>query len=287
MAHPPDFERPRMRLFVRLFILSLCALPLPAVAETVLRDLPYGPSPLQSLDVYLPDRTGNAPVLVMVHGGGWSAGDKSNDPVWRQKAAHWVGSGAVFVSLNYRLVPEVAPLEQARDVARALAHVQLAAPEWGGNPDRLVLMGHSAGAHLVALLAADPTLAADEGAAPWLGTIAVDSVAFDVESLMKRTPSRLLAQAFGTDNSLWPLASPKARLKPGAGPILLICSQIRAAACPAAERFASEVTANQGDARVLPQPLNHRALNEGLGAPGLYTDTVEQFLSEIGFWGGL
>ena len=277
-----------MRLLLLLPLLLFAALPTRVGADpSVLRDLAYGDAPLQRMDVYLPQATGNAPVIVMVHGGGWAAGDKGNDQVWRQKAAHWTGSGAIFVSVNYRLVPEVDPLEQARDVARALAHVQLAAPGWGGNPDRLVVMGHSAGAHLVALLAVDPALTTQAGALPWLGTVVLDSVAFDVEARMHHSPSRLFTQAFGADPALWRATSPQALVQPGRGPFLLVCSELRRLSCPAASSFARTIEAQAGQARVLPQPLNHRAINAGLGAPGEYTRAVDQFLEQIGLWGGL
>ncbi len=68
------------------------------------------------------------------------------------------------------------------DVARALAAVQARAGEWGGDASRVVLMGHSAGAHLVALLSADPTRAAAEGAGPWRSAVVLDSAAIDSRS---------------------------------------------------------------------------------------------------------
>ena len=271
----------RRALFLCLALNLLAALPLRA--GELLRNIAYGPAQSQRLDVYLSAHRAEAPIIVMVHGGGWVAGDKRNAQVWRQKSAHWTGLGAIFVSVNYRLVPEVTPLDQVADVARAVAMVRAQAAVWGGNPDRIVLMGHSAGAHLVALLAADPARA---GLAPWLGTVALDSAAYDVEGLMRDRPSRLYTQAFRTDPALWRAASPLARLQDGVGPLLLVCSQVRRAACPAADRFARAVNARAGTARVLPQPLNHRALNAGLGAPGAYTQAVDAFLEQIGFWGG-
>jgi arylformamidase len=77
------------------------------------------------------------------------------------------GQGYVLVSTNYRLLPAARPLEQAGDVARALALVQKQAPQWGADPKRLVLMGHSAGAHLAMLLHASPDMAAKAGAQRW------------------------------------------------------------------------------------------------------------------------
>ncbi|WP_421704609.1 alpha/beta hydrolase [Aliiroseovarius sp.] len=267
-----------------LFCLTLClSAPSPVQAYELWRNQPYGAGPLQKLDAYLPEHRANAPLVVMVHGGGWVGGDKRTLPVWRRKAAYWTGLGAIFVSVNYRLVPEVMPDTQVQDMAAALALVQRSAKAWGGDPERIVLMGHSAGAHLVALLAADP---AREGARPWLGTVALDTAAYDVETLMQNQPSRLYQQAFGPDPAIWQAASPLARLQRGVGPLLLVCSQKRGPACPASHGFAQAVTARGGAARVLPQPLNHLAINAGLGAKGPYTEAVEAFLQEIGFWGG-
>src|SRR3569833_2858615 len=96
------------------------------------------------------------------------------------KCAHYTGKGMVFVSTNYRLLPEADVLAQADDVCRALAFVQAQAAAWGGDGGRVVVIGHSAGAHLAALRSADPGLAMRHGVQPWLGTIALDSAALDM-----------------------------------------------------------------------------------------------------------
>src|SRR5690606_12041513 len=109
----------------------------------VLRDLAYGSDPRQVVDVYRPVRpTKDAPVIVMVHGGGWRTGDKASARVIENKIERWVPRGIVVVSVDYRLLP--VPLEQQRDDVRAaIAFVQRKAAEWGASGDRLVLMGHS------------------------------------------------------------------------------------------------------------------------------------------------
>jgi arylformamidase len=124
----------------------------------VLRDIAYGPDAAQRIDVYLPQQQPtNAPIIAMVHGGAWLFGDKSNSQVVENKANRWVGKGIVFVAINNRLVPAATPVQQTEDVARALAMIQREAKSWGADPMKVVLIGHSAGAHLVALLSADPT----------------------------------------------------------------------------------------------------------------------------------
>ncbi|MDY0011373.1 MAG: alpha/beta hydrolase [Rhodocyclaceae bacterium] len=140
----------------------------------VLKDQAYGPDRRQRYDVYLPAQAQAAPIILMVHGGAWRFGSKSRGGVVEHKVARWVAQGFILVSTDYRLLPEAAPAEQARDVARALATVRARAAGWGGDPDRVVLMGHSAGAHLVALLAASPRTSPGV-----VGTVLLDSAALD------------------------------------------------------------------------------------------------------------
>ena len=105
------------------------------VGTRVLRDLAYGDDPRQRFDVYLPAKPLDAaPVILVVHGGGWANGNKDNPGLVDGKAGKWLPEGRVLVSTNYRMRPDTAPLDQARDVARALAQVQRLAPEWGADP---------------------------------------------------------------------------------------------------------------------------------------------------------
>lgn len=263
----------------------LAAAPALARAGRVLRDLKYGPAGRQALDVYLPEvlpeNPRNAPIMVMVHGGGWVIGDKSNKGVWREKVAHWGAQGYIFVSVNYRMLPEADPLEQARDVARAVAWVQKNAARHGGNAGRMVVMGHSAGGHLVSLLAADPTLAAEHGARPWRGTVSLDTAAFDIEGIMTNRHARLYDRAFGDDPALWRATSATARLKPRPRPFLLVCSTQRARSCARNEDFARALTARGGISTLLPLDLSHNQINTELGRPGAYTRAVDGFLAGI------
>ena len=246
-----------------------------------LRDLAYGDDPAQRLDVYLPPNAQGAPVILMVHGGGWSRGDKALGSVVTNKATRWVSQGYLFISVNNRLTPEADPLQQAGDVARALAFAQTNAASWGGDPARFVLMGHSAGAHLVALLAADPALARQQGAGPWLGTIPLDSAAFDVVAIMEDRHFGLYDRAFGDDPAFWRSASPLHRLAGAPAPMLLVCSSRREIACAQARTFAAKATSLGGSVSVLPVDLSHRQINTDLGLPGLYTDSVEAFLRPL------
>src|SRR5205085_4097967 len=88
---------------------------LPSGAE-VERDIPWGPDPIQRLDVYRPPHADGAPVIFMVHGGAWDKGDKALWRTVKNKVAHWVGRGYVLISPNYRMLPAADPVEQANDV---------------------------------------------------------------------------------------------------------------------------------------------------------------------------
>lgn len=244
-------------------------------------DIAYGSDPNQRFDVHGAGRGQAAPVILLVHGGGWAHGDKAARAVVRNKAARWVPRGLILVSVNYRLLPAAGPLEQAKDVALALSKAQALAGSWGGDPNRFILMGHSAGAHLVALLAASPDLALNQGARPWLGTVALDSAAFDIAPIMQGRHPRLYDRAFGRDPAYWRAASPLQVLKPGGAPLLAVCSSRRDDSCPQARTFAAQATRLGRSVQVLEQDLSHRAINQELGLSGDYTNAVEAFLRSL------
>lgn len=95
------------------------------------------------------------PVLIYVHGGGWQNGDKKN--AMRMKPDLFNSQGFIFISVNYRLSPKVMHPVQVQDLARAVDWVLKNISRWGGDPEKISLMGHSAGAHLVSLLATHPS----------------------------------------------------------------------------------------------------------------------------------
>lgn len=270
--------------FAAIVLMSL--LSLPALAATpdgikILRNVAYGPDKLQAMDVYLPPNAKAAPVILMVHGGAWRIGDKRHPPVTENKVARWVPKGFIFVSVNYPMVPESDPVGQADDIARALAAAQAAAPGWGGDPARFILMGHSAGAHLVSLLNADPARAAKLGAKPWLGTISLDSGALDVPAIMNHRHPRLYDEAFGDDPALWTASSPIHHLTKASPPWLGVCSSNRATSCGANKIYAAKSRDLGLRAETLGEPLSHGEINADLGKPGAYTDAVEAFMASL------
>jgi acetyl esterase/lipase len=248
----------------------------------VVRDIPYGTDTARRFDVYVstkaPASLAAAPVILFVHGGGWARGDKTNAHVVDPKVAHWVDRGWVVISVNYRMLPTPVAA-QAEDVAAALAFAQSQAGLWGADPKRFVLMGHSAGAHLVALVGAGLRTTAKP--LPWRGTVMLDSAALDVPAIMNSRHFGLYDRAFGKDPRQWTAVSPIAQLARGTAPFLAVCSSRRKESCGQADRFAARANAMGGKARVLREDLSHREINATLGAASDYTAQVDAFLQAL------
>ena len=248
----------------------------------VLKDIAYGPDPQQTLDVYIPAGAQGAPLLFMVHGGAWMFGDKVHGAGLGNKISRWLPLGYVLVSINYRMSRSPDPLAQADDVSRALAFAQSHAPEWGANADRVLVMGHSAGAHLVALVTADLGIATRQGARPWLGTVALDSAALNVVEIMEGKHYGFYDRVFGDDRKRWTAASPFHRLAGTPKPMLLVCSTKRSDSCPKADAFAAKAQQLGGKAIVVRVDLGHGAINAELGKSSPYTESVLGFMRSLG-----
>lgn len=254
---------------------------LPAGARAI-RDVAYGRDPRQRFDVYLPAQPRNAPIILFVHGGGWANGNKDNPGVVENKAAYWLPKGYILVSTNYRMRPDTAPLDQARDVARALAEVQERAPQWHADPSRVLLMGHSAGAHLAALVGASHALWREAGATKPRGVVSLDSGALDVPDLMERPRiPALYRRAFGSDKGDWIAASPHHQLTRDAVPMLLVCSTRRPDACPQGRAMAEKGKALGVRIEVLAENLSHGEVNRLLGTPSDYTEAVDAYIRSV------
>ena len=245
-------------------------------------DIPYGGDPAQRFDVYVPAQApasaALAPVLFFVHGGGWARGDKANTRVVEPKIAHWVDQGYVVISTNYRMLPTPVA-QQVDDVAAAVAFAQSQAGLWGGDPKRFVLMGHSAGAHLVALVAAGARTATRPQ--PWRGAVLLDSAAFDLTTLMTHRHFGLYDRAFGGERSYWAAMSPIVQLARATAPILAVCSSRRQESCGQADRFAAKANGLGGRVRVLREDLSHMEINATLGDASDYTAQVDAFLAAV------
>ncbi|WP_415889575.1 alpha/beta hydrolase [Neptuniibacter sp. SY11_33] len=245
-------------------------------------DVKYGAHRSQAFDVYTRDDISNAPVIFMVHGGAWSKGDKSAESVVLNKVQRWVAAGFVFVSVNYRLVPEVTPLEQLKDLQQALVTAQNSMRQFGGSPDDFLLMGHSAGAHLVALLSSTQAEVIKKGGNSWLGSILLDSAALNVPEIMRSKHYGFYDKAFGSNPEFWLQVSPYHQIKSDLNSVLLICSNGRSKACEQADRYAEKARSYGVSASVLKSPYSHKDINVQLGLVNDYTGRVEQFMSSLG-----
>jgi acetyl esterase/lipase len=186
-------------------------------------EVPYGDHPLQKLDVYLPDEPAGSPVMVYIHGGGWAKGDKAAVGV---KPAFFNGKGWIFVSLNYRLLPEGKHPANVDDVALSIAKVHDEVEKHGGDPDKLFVMGHSAGAHLASLVATNPKPLEKAGKSPAIlkGVISLDTNAYDLPTLTGTAMKPFYDSVFGSDPVLLKDASPQLQVAAGMGiPPFLIC----------------------------------------------------------------
>jgi acetyl esterase/lipase len=162
-----------------------------ARAQDVKRNIPYA-NPAherQVLDVYSPPNAKNLPVVFWIHGGGWQTGDKSSVQL---KPQVFMDKGFVFVSTNYRLLPSVDMATIVRDVARSIRWVHDHIAEYGGDPQRLLIMGHSAGAQLAALICADDRYLKAEGLSLAItkGCVPVDGDTYDVPAIIETAETR-------------------------------------------------------------------------------------------------
>ena len=163
----------------------------------------YGDDPRQRLDVWQARTRNPAPLVMFVHGGAWKYGSK-NHAASRWLPTHLTQQGYAYAAIDYRLVPAVTVEQQAEDVAHALRALLDRAGQLHIDRSRVVLMGHSAGAHLVALVGTDERYlrAAGLGFADLDGVIANDGAAYDVPMQIRDAPRRLrktYTEVFGKD----------------------------------------------------------------------------------------
>jgi acetyl esterase/lipase len=158
--------------------------------------LDYGPA---KLDIYGPEGASGLPVVFFVHGGTWQFGKRSQVGA---KPAFLLANGFCFVSIDYRMLPEADVATQAADVEKAYAYVRANIARYGGDPNRIVGMGHSAGCHLIALTGM-------RGRLPGVvGLILDDTRAYDLSALEKSGGMvRAYARVF-SDPSQWAALSP-------------------------------------------------------------------------------
>jgi arylformamidase len=173
----------------------------------------YGEAAQQKLDVYSAvggSDSATQPVVIWVHGGGWRNGDKDNRS-GINLCKTWVKSGVVMVNLNYRLTPDVMHPAHVEDVASGIAWVHKNIAKHGGDPKKVYLLGHSAGAHLVALVATAPEYLKVHKLSPRqaiAGVLAIDTASYDLASTRTLVVRKMIRDAFGDEPKTLANASP-------------------------------------------------------------------------------
>lgn len=250
--------------------------PVVVAADTIAtRDVAYtadddDDGPPRLLDVYAPRGAKGLPVVLFVHGGGWNHGDKAE--VGAQPKL-FNEHGIVLVSLNYRLSPPHLHPAHANDVADAVAWARENIDRFGGDGRRLVLMGHSAGSHVVSFVATDPRPLARRGLSPsdLRGTISLDGSAFDIAERIVKGGEKLAAncrRAFGDDPAAHRDASPLEHVQADVGIAPFLVVYVRAGTLNHSQSvtFAERLRACGGDARLLHvEGKTHKSLVEDLG----------------------
>lgn len=271
-------------------MLLLLASTIASAAEPrVRRNIPYA-NPghdLQKLDVYAPTEGTGHPVVVWIHGGGWRRGDKAGVQL---KPRAFVDQGYVFVSINYRFVPEVTLAEMTGDVAKAIRYVRDHVEKAGGDPKSIIVMGHSAGAHLAALVCTDPGYLKAEGLelSAIKGCVPVDTAVYDAARQLASVPAIRRATysgPFGKDEATQRELSPVTHVAKDTGipPFLILHVADRPDSTAQSKLFAEKLTAAGVRATTFAgEGKTHGTISTDLGKPDdPPTKAVFAFLSEV------
>jgi arylformamidase len=216
------------------------------------------------------------PLAVFIHGGGWSKGEPE---MVAQKPAWYASHGWAFASIGYRLLPEAPVEDQARDIGAALIKLRAEAARLGFDPDRILLTGHSAGAHLAALVSTDPAYAGSAFAAI-KGTIPIDGACYDVVTQMQQGGAfmrkRTYLPVFGSDPARQRALSPTTHAGGrDVGDWLLLYTSARDDAQQQSEALAATLRRSGARTEVFAVPAKsqqklsaHREINVEFGTPG-------------------
>ena len=255
-----------------------------ASAQKLTLDIPYVEDghKRQVLDIYLPeDAEGKSlPVMFWIHGGGWQAGDKSDVGL---KPKVLTQRGFVFVSTNYRLLPEVTMDDLIRDVAKSLGWVHRNIAKHGGDPKRIFVGGHSAGAQLAALICTDDRYLKKEGVIfdVLKGCVPVDGDTYDIPKIIMTAENRKTLyggkmytfghrQKFGNDPEKHVDFSAVTHVEKGKGipPFLLLYFSGNPDTRAQAEILATNLKVEEIPVRAFGKSdTNHSRLNNDLGKP--------------------
>ncbi len=195
--------------FYGLLLLALLLLAaLPAYAQAEDHDVAYGTDPAQLLDIYHPTASAPAHLVVFLHGGGWVGGRKA---AGKRIAPPLVARGYAVASVGYRLFPQTTAAGEVQDAAQAIAYLLHNARRFNLDPSGFALIGHSSGAHMVALLGTDAGYLRGAGVDPArLRTVITLDGVFDVAANLTHYPQPRKDEVFGHDPAAWARVSPVA-----------------------------------------------------------------------------
>ena len=219
-------------------------------------DVAYAAGPRHTLDVYRPAARAGAPVVVFIYGGGWDSGEKET---YRFVGSSLAAKGFVTFIPDYRVYPDVRYPDFIRDAATAVAWVKAHAAAYGGDPTRVALVGHSAGAYITAMLALDPAWLAADGLDPTRDLRAVVGLAGPYDFLPLHTDE--LRTIFGPPETLTQ-TQPITYVTGRSPPLLLATSRDDDTVNPGnTTRLAARVRSAGGDVETHVYPgLSHRLM---------------------------
>lgn len=248
------------------------------------RSLSYGSDPKQVVTLFTREKAGRAPLIVYLHGGGWSAGTPKAG-YGAMQAEHWTRSGYAYAAVGYRFVPAATAEQQLEDAAQAIA---LLRRNRHVDPDRIVLLGHSSGAQLAAILGSDPAWLEKAGVpfAAVKAAVLLDPAALDIAPMMTMgggAIDRYYRPAFGTDPARWSALSPMKQVEPPNAPAWLILHDVNnpLAGMQGAEFAAGLIGGGASEATVHAiAGTTHLRLNDEIGQPGNEaTALIDDFLA--------
>ena len=276
-----SIDNPQIRVAARdwqvfrcliLYVAAATAIPLQAADIEVRRNIAYTEPADTSrrLDVYTTDEAKHWPIMVWIHGGGWKRGDKAGV---QAKPIAFIDHKFVFVSINYRFIPDVTVQEMGGDVAKAIRWVHDHAAEIGGDPNKIYIAGHSAGAHLAALVAVDETYLKAEGMSltDVKGCVPVDTAVYDIAAQLKgirAIRARTYYTVFGGDPAIQAKLSPITHVVKGKGipPFLILHVTDRPDSTAQSNAFAKALKEAGVSASTFPaEGKNHGSINVDLG----------------------
>jgi acetyl esterase/lipase len=247
-------------------------------ALDVSRDIPYGDDARRTLDIYAPRDARAAPLAVFFYGGGWESGAKES---YAFVAAALANEGIITVVPDYRVYPAVRFPDFLNDAAQATRWAKDHAADYGGDPDRIFLVGHSAGAHIAAMLTLDRQ---------WLNTVGLDPRRDVAGTVGLAGPYDFLPLHSATLKTIFGAPDDLARTQPitfvdgGAPPMLLITGTNDWTVDPEnTTRLAERIQSKGGTAKVITYPwIGHIVILGAIGRPlRLFTPTLRDTVAFI------